>query len=57
MCQPRIDGFKLFHLLVSIANKKYRLYFYVKSLISNATGMNDACESQVIRVLTHTRFE
>ena len=44
---PRIDGFKLFQLLVSIANKKYRLYVYVKSLNSNAIGLNDACGSHV----------
>ena len=50
---PRINGFKLFQLLVSIANKKYRLYVYVKSLNSNATGLNDACGSQVILDLTH----
>ena len=52
ICQPRIDGFKLFHLLVSIANKKYRLYFYLKSLLANATGR--MWESGNMKLDTHT---
>ena len=49
---PRIDCFKLFQLLVSIANKKYRLYFYLKSLIANATGR--MWESGNMKLDTHT---
>ena len=49
---PRINGFKLIQLLVSIANKKYRLYFYLKSLIANTTGR--MWESGNMKLDTHT---